>query len=208
MGAPKVEVVRLGISRVPRRQGRQAVRREVQPDLPGDCPAQLALQFEHASGLALVGLRPYLYLVANVNQLRRHAQSAALGPNGPFHQILDPQLVADLRDRLRSALVAPGRYPALHSKMLGIDLAKRRTGFFGQAVRQVLALRTPEVFEGQDGDQDLQLHRWCGSYNFLVRTGGNHPSDQPIATFRDRLDEAGLFWIITEDSPQRRGGPR
>ena len=43
--------------------------------------------------------------------------------------------------------------------MLGIDLAERRTGFFGQTVRQILALRTAEVFEGQDGDRDSRhLH--------------------------------------------------
>jgi hypothetical protein len=38
--------------------------------------------------------------------------------------------------------------------MLGIDLAERRTRFLGQTVRQILALRTPEVFEGQDSDSD------------------------------------------------------
>ena len=43
--------------------------------------------------------------------------------------------------------------------MLGIDLAERRTGFLGQTVRQILALRTPDVFEGQDGDRDApHLH--------------------------------------------------
>ena len=103
VAATKVEVVRLGISRVPGRQGRQPVRREAQSNLPGDRRAQLALQFEHASGLALIGLRPYLHLVARANQLRRHAQLAALGPNRPFQQILNAQLLTDLRERLRSA---------------------------------------------------------------------------------------------------------
>ncbi len=162
VAATKVEVVRLGASRVPGRQGRQPLRREAQSNLSGDCRAQLALEFEHASRLAVIGLGPYLHLVTRANQLRRHAQPAALGPHRPFHQILDAQLLTDLRERLRRALVAPGRCPPLHAEMLGIDLAERRTGFFGQTVRQILALRTPEVFEGQDGDRDSR-HRHVGA---------------------------------------------
>ena len=97
--AAKVEVVGLGISRVPGRQGGQPVRREAQSNLPGDGRAQLALELEHATRLAVKRLGPYLLLVAHANQLRRHPQLDALGDR-PFNQILDVELLADLRDRL------------------------------------------------------------------------------------------------------------
>ena len=41
-----------------------------------------------------------------------------------------------------------------------------------------------------------------------IRATGGHESDQPITTFRDRLDEAWLLRIITEDSTQFRDGTR
>ena len=109
-------------SRTPRRlrvcRGARAVSRSGErrsPNLSGDCNAELPLQFEHASRLAVIGLGPYL-------SWSRARISFAVTRNRPlsartdaFHQILDAQLLTDLRERLRSALVAPGRCPTLHN---------------------------------------------------------------------------------------------
>ena len=84
VAAAKVEVVRLAISRLPEGQGAEPLRRELLSNLPGDTGAQRTLQLQQAFRLVVVGLCPDLNLVAHANQLRGHAQSAALGLNGPF----------------------------------------------------------------------------------------------------------------------------
>ena len=58
--------------------------------------------------------------------------------------------------------------------MFGIDLAERRTGFFGQTVGQVLALRATEVLEGHDRDSD-SLCRPVGAQ--LVQPHDSHDDE-------------------------------
>ena len=51
-------------------------------------------------------------------------------------------------------------------------------------------------------------HRLPGSDSVLLRTAGGHGSNQPIAAFRDRLNDARLLGIIAEDATQLRDRAR
>lgn len=84
---PEIQVVRIGIARVPPGERVQALGREPKTDLLRDRRAQLLLQPQHAGGLAIVGLGPHLHLIANANQLGCDPPSAALRPNRALHKV-------------------------------------------------------------------------------------------------------------------------
>ena len=146
-----------------------------------------------------------MLLVADPDQRGGDAQAPALGADRPVDQVLDPQLLADLGDRLGGALVAAG--PALDDDAAGIDLGERGAGLVGEAERQVVLLGIVRgVREGQDGDRRPRGRRAPsvpGSPHRAERKAGGHEADggrrggppsprrRPTVPVVDGVDRAG-----------------
>src|SRR5438876_5853132 len=94
--ASHVEVVRLEVDGGGLHQGRGCAVPQLAPQGLDDRPCDLVLHREDALQLAVVGIRPHVHVVGDVDELRRHPQGAPLAPHAPLEQGIHLQALADL----------------------------------------------------------------------------------------------------------------
>ena len=87
--ALQIQVLGLGILRLPAGQGVETVWRQAQPDFLRNRSAQLLLHREHADWFAIVGVRPHLHLVLHTNEVGGDVQPLVLGSNRTDDQVRD-----------------------------------------------------------------------------------------------------------------------
>ena len=111
----------------------------MQLHVAGHGAAQFALEGGYAARLAVIGTGPDLQLVARTNQLRRDPQLVPLGLERALEQIFNGEFCAYRGERFRRALVGHHRGSANHAEVLGVDVAKCRDDFLGEAIGEVFA---------------------------------------------------------------------
>src|SRR6266481_2277952 len=81
------------------------LRGQFKADLVCNGARDLRLYGEHVSQVAIVSLRPEMGLVADLNKLCGNANSVARSPHAALQNILNAQILADLRKGATGALV-------------------------------------------------------------------------------------------------------
>ena len=97
-------------------------------------------------------MRPHVARVRYPNELRRHPYSARAAwrfvpPDGPLEDVVDPQVLADLGDRLGGLLVLPRARAADDPEPMHPGEPSRH--LLRHAIREVLVVRSAEVLERQ-----------------------------------------------------------
>ena len=101
-------------------------------------------------------------LIPHTGQRHCHAQPSTLRLDRALHEVVDGELLSNLRGGLRRAFVTQGA--SLDPEVVGIDLRQRRARLVGQTAGQVLTIRiATEVHEWQDGDGDAG-HRHAAAH--------------------------------------------
>ena len=93
---PEVRLVRFGIDPTSAGQPRLVLGRQLDSDLLGDRPRDVALQRQHVRQLAIVALVPQVRIAARVNELNRDAYSVLRAHDGALDHCIHVELLSDL----------------------------------------------------------------------------------------------------------------
>src|SRR5262249_8838645 len=118
------------------------------------------LQAQQIDGVPIVRLRPDLALVANVNQVRRHAHAIALAARAAADQIVDTELAADFVGALLGPLVSHGRLPSDDPETFRIEPAEMDDHLLGDTVAQILLLWVAAAVLDRQYRQHRPLTLW------------------------------------------------
>ncbi len=123
-------------------------------DRADDALGDAVLELEDVLDAALVAVGPDVDAGRRVDQLRRDTQSSAGLPHTTFQDVADAELLANLLDAHRLALVGEGRVSRDDEK--GADTRQRRGDLLHHAVREIFLFGiAAHVLEGQHGDRRL-----------------------------------------------------
>ncbi len=191
--------------------GAEILRRiELRLDRGDDGLGDLVLDREHVGELAVVALRPDVAAGRHVIELRGDAHAVAAFAHAAFDHVADAELLRDLSDVHRLALVSERRVARDHEEPA--QLGERRDDVLADAVGEILLLRLPAHVderkhgEGRTVGQRQWLSRRCAG--LLRRDVGRsrvrslrlrvHSPDETQALARDGANQPLLVPAVAD----------
>src|SRR5579871_545278 len=131
---------------------------ELELDFTRDSRGDFSLQAESISEIAVVLVRPDMRLRGHLNELQGCANARLLPPDTSFEDVVDRNLLPDLRNVFATVLVARRGKAPDHRQVIRIQARKLGRDLLGDAVAEVLLFRiSAEIVEWHHHQRGLPV---------------------------------------------------